>query len=69
MVSATSGDAAARYMYAYVNGLLLANSKITEANGTSYQRLGNTLSFIVPPGSTYQITHSGGIELGQWVEL
>ena len=69
MVSATSDDASARYMYAYVDGLLLANSKITEANGVSYQRLGNTLSFIAPPGGTYLITHSGGIELRQWVEL
>ena len=69
LLSASSGDNAARYMYVYINGSPISNSKVTENNGTGYQRLNSTVSFIVPPGQTYAVSGSGTLNLYAWQEM
>lgn len=56
-------------MYVFVNGTQIATVKTTEVAGAGYQRMWSNASFIVPPGETYQVTHTGGLELRQWVEM
>lgn len=68
-ISATSSSNAARYMYVFVNGTQISTVKTTEASATGYQRMWSNVSFVVPPGGTYQVTHNGGLELRQWVEM
>lgn len=59
------------FLYAYVNGFLVQTASVSDANwGSGWLASTNSVSFVVPPGGTYQMVRSlSNIALSTWVEL
>ena len=67
-VSVAAGAATFSYVYAYVDGLLVARQQSRDSATTTSQGGG---FFIVPAGSTYEVDldANGSTAVGLWVEL
>lgn len=66
-----SSNVSQGFLLPYVGGVLLGYTAVSDANsGSGWLASYNTASFIVPPGSTYQVNRNlGNILLLNWVEL
>lgn len=70
LISAYSTQAAAANISFAIGALTIGEIATNQNNGTGYQALRNSFSFIVPPGATYVVSNASSLStIATWMEL